>query len=178
MIDNLRRLTVYVAASKIFQRPLNGHDGQCESDLTRLKRGIRYNSDLDWHEAYYRALDRLNLLSVFQGKFPEITGLKLHSNLESEIKSATSSIEYYEQMAQQVAGNPDSEKHYAGCGELHKRYREAYQFLLQVQAEAINQFGTMPVNRSKNIEWKDLTSVQFYKYDRATNSFVETTEKG
>lgn len=175
----LKNVSAYVCINKITQRPMSGHDGHVESCLTRLKRGVRYGSSLNTLEGFYRALDEVGLLTVFQSRLEKSYALvpNLSQNLgytldwhrnrmkDSDDKAAKSTDQKVIKDAKEQA-------------ELHAQSVEVYRILMKVEDRAEQIVKDIAKNRSGNIEWKDLTFCQFFQYDAQTNSFVEISEKG
>lgn len=167
MSDNLKYLSAYCCISKLTGAPLRGNDGEVGSDLTRLKRGVRYCNNLNMQEAYYQALTHFGVINIFKEKCAGYTHLNLSaSNMSDEVNRHLRLAKQFEsrQLLEEAA-------HYV-------RISEAYEILKQVEGFAKKKLDSLPTNRAGNVEWKNLTCVQFYKYDNVTNSFVEITEKG
>lgn len=177
MIKNLRGFNAYVITSRLFAKPLRGHDGPVEADLTRLKRGVRYCNSLNLHEAFYRALDNARLLDVFQMKFPNIYGLNLSEDLGQNAKRCKMQADQYLTKSQKTTNKEDAED-YKRWFEEYDNTAKAYMFLQQVEADAKAILDSVLKKPSDNIPWNKLTSFQIFEYDVASNSFVEINEKG
>lgn len=177
MIKNLRGFNAYVITSRLFAKPLRGYDGPVESDLTRLKRGVRYCNSLNHHEAFYRALDNARLLDTFQMKFPNIYGLNLKENLGQNAKRCKMQADQYLAKFQKTTKKEDAED-YKRWFEEFDNTAKAYMFLQQVEADAQAILDSVLKKPSDNIPWNKLTSFQIFEYDVASNSFVEINEKG
>lgn len=177
MIKNLRGFNAYVITSRLFAKPLRGHDGPVEADLTRLKRGVRYCNSLNHHEAFYRALDNARLLDVFQMKFPNIYGLNLNESLAENAKRCKRQADHYLNNAKKATNQRDADD-YQRYFEEYDNTAKAYMFLQQIEADAKAILDSVLKKPSDNIPWNKLTSFQIFEYDVASNSFVEINEKG
>lgn len=181
MIDNLKRLSVVVCASKVFGTPMRGYDGQCESDSSRLKKGIRSNYNLQWHEAWYKALDQNGLLDAFRAKVSEYgaepnLNRSGHGNtVDDAIKYNMRQAEIYKENAKQ---SPQHYDHYMRHAHQAEALVDAFRIMKSVEQQAEDFFEALPLNRSKNIDWKNIDSVQFYAYTPSTNSFEPFDHKG
>lgn len=177
MIKNLRGFEAFVISSRLFKKPLRGHDGPVEADLTRLKRGVRYCNSLNHHEAFYRALDNARLLDAFHTKFPDVFGLNLSEDLKSNARRCASQADQYLTNSKR-ATNKEDEDRYFGHYQHYDSMSKAYTFMSQVEADAKAILSSVLKKPSDNIPWNKLTSFQLFEYDVATNSFVEINEKG
>lgn len=178
MIDNLSSLSAYVCVSLLRKRPLCGHDGVVESNMTRLKRGVRYCNLLNGHEAYYRALVDASLLSSFQAVSDAMYSINFSSkDIKQSIEHCEKQAEYHDNLASRQVDQAKVKQHLEDADD-YLRKAEGYRILNRVSADATKILSDMPKNKSGNIEWKDLKSVQFYGYNPQTNSFVEINEKG
>lgn len=176
MIDNLKRLSVFACASKLIGRPMRGYDGQCESDPTRLKKGVRANYSLEWHEAWFRVLNSKGLLDAFREKCSKINGeFCLYGNVQDSIRNTVAQAQLHRTNAQQA---PHLHDHYMRFVRQAERLLEVYRMMLPLvpEVEVMVKQG-LPLKRNKLVDWKDIDSVQFYKYDAETNSFVEYNHK-
>lgn len=177
MIKSLGSLSAYVITSKIFLRPFSGFDGKVESDLTRLKRGVRYNSSLNHEECFYRALDDARMLDVFHRKFPTVIRMNLSDDLTRCAKQCADSASNYQK--RMAAAKDQAERDY--LAEFYNQMdelEEAYLFMDKIAPQAKAIMDSLLKKPSANVPWNQLTCLQFFMYDPVTNSFVETTEKG
>ncbi len=177
MFKNLRGFNAYVITSRLFQKPLRGHDGPVEADLTRLKRGVRYCNSLNVHEAFYRALDNARLLDAFQMKFPNIFGLNLKENLLNNASRCDQMADQYRKNSLNATNKEEAERYHDNYLS-YKDTADAYRFMNGVAADADAILSAACKKPSDNIPWNKLTSFQIFEYDAATNSFVEINEKG
>lgn len=178
MIKSLGSLSAYVITSKIFLRPFSGFDGKVESDLTRLKRGVRYsNSDFNHHEAFYRALEKSRLLDAFHMKFGGISGLQLSGDLSARVAELGKQIKEYDRRIGLQRDVDEAQRLKIYKSNL-ENLSDAYSFMDKVKPDAEAILSGLVKKASDNIHWKNLTSVQFFVYDPETNSFIETNVNG
>ncbi len=176
-MKDLINLTAFCGVSKITGRVFKGYDSQVESDLTRLKKGIRANDSLTMHEAFFRVMDRYKLIDVFRQMFSGLE-IQFRDGQDCMIRRAQSTMENCKKNAS-IYENDRSQsgreyfEFYTKEAVTHSRMLDAYSFLKKYEQDALDELKTIPQNRSHLIDWKNLTSVQFYQYDAATNSFVE-----
>lgn len=178
MIDNLKRLVVFTCASKLWGFPLRGYDGQTESDVSRLKKGIRSNYDLQWHEAWFRVLRQNGLLDVFREKASK---LGHHFNVNFSRSTIQQAIVECEKQAKLNRTNaqtvPQHYDHYMRYVRHAERQIELFKIMQPFEQDVAQMYTTLPLKRNKLIDWKDIDSVQFYSYHPETNSFVEFDHK-
>lgn len=160
MITDLKNFECYCVVSKLTKRVLSLNHGTSSHDLTTVKRGARYNHNLEWLEAYYIALDRAGLLAPFH-HYVEKSNVCSRFDGLSEPKVAIRNCEQWKKHALQ-RGDTKS-------GEMYDNLITAYKICLRVEADADAVYESF---NGKLVHWDLLTGVQFYKYDAANNEMV------
>lgn len=174
MLEDIGKLKVFVCASKLYGFTLRGYDSHAEDDMTRFKRGIRANSELNWQEVWFRVLSTAGVLSVFKKKAALVGSVKLVAN------DFTDMAAYCRDRAKDsnqrgdsclASGASESAQHYYDNAEFYLTQAEMYDILAPLHADAKAMFDKI-VPKKKNIKWEDLTCIQMYKYNSVENKFV------
>lgn len=161
MIDNLKKLEVYLVASKLYGRPLRITRDIVSCDLTSVKRGARLNNDLELHEAYFVELTKAGLLAPFR-----------HYCADAHIWSAdfrniSQTLKHLERSRKTLV---DGGTGYGMTVADYDARIKAMEIAQKVEKQAQALYDSYG---GKNIHWNHLTAVQFYCYDSASNSMVE-----
>ena len=174
MIDELKEMEAHVCVSKLFGTTFKGFDSTVESDITRLKRGIRYSNQLNWHEAFYLAVKNVGMIDVLH-TICKVSGKLALGKIayHVEIDRHQYSLKSYQDRLKNPTNTPDHAATYADYIEYYEKCIEGLQILQSVQKDAEAIYEQFKLGKTKNLKWEQLTSVKFFQYDGHTNRFVE-----
>ncbi|QFP93844.1 hypothetical protein [Pectobacterium phage Wc4-1] len=153
----LQGLRAIVCVSKLTGKPMSTYHGQVLDNVSDVKRGVRANTNLNLHEAFYLELESNGLIEAFRRLNK---GVYFSTHQLNEIKR---SIEYFERYLKMANRTPEDIATYQG----HLEILRMAQTVEDGAKERLASYG------NKNVHWNNLTSVQFFQYDKETNQMVE-----